>query len=107
MLLLNNHTPWIDWAQQPGMAASLREGQLRFETHERQVCWTESTCEDLGSMDCLCIQKLCASHGSTIPVPPRKVLEPEVERTFRQKNYSFVIATAALACWATVERPLA
>ena len=42
---------WVDWAQQPWLAASLGEGNLRFETHECQVCWTDSTCEDLGSMD--------------------------------------------------------
>ena len=27
------------------MAANLGEGQLRFETHECQVCWTGSTCD--------------------------------------------------------------
>ena len=39
-------------------------------------------------------------------MPPKKVLEPEASRTLRQKTYSFVVATAVLASWATVERPL-
>ena len=52
-LLLNNHTssiPWVVLAFQLWLAASLGEGQLRFETHECQVCWRDSTCEDLGSL---------------------------------------------------------
>ena len=28
--------PWLDWAQQPWLAANLGEGQLRFETYERK-----------------------------------------------------------------------
>ena len=35
---------WVGWAQQPWLAASLGEGQLRIETHECQVCWTGLTC---------------------------------------------------------------
>ena len=37
--------PWVDWAQQPWLAASLGEEQLRFETHECQECWTGLTCD--------------------------------------------------------------
>ena len=33
------------WAQQPWLAASLGEGQLRIETHECQVRWTGLTCD--------------------------------------------------------------
>ena len=58
---LNTH-PWVDWAQQPWLAASLGEGQHRFETHESQVCWTDSTCEDLGSMG-------MSVHPETVPQP--------------------------------------
>ena len=47
-LLLHNHTFLVDWAQQPWLAASLGEGQLLFETHECQVCWTGWT-SDQGS----------------------------------------------------------
>ena len=47
-LLLHNHTFLVDWAQQPWLAASLGEGQLLFETHECQVCWTGLT-SDQGS----------------------------------------------------------
>ena len=89
--------PWVDWAQQPWLAANLEEGQLQFETHECQVCWTDSTCEDLGSMDMSVHPEMCPSHGSSAPVPPRKVLEPEARRTLRQKTYSFVVATAVLS----------
>ena len=100
--------PWEDWAQQLWLVASLGEGQLRFEIHECQVCWTDSTCEELGSMDMF-------EHSETVPLPwvnypldPRKVLEPEARRrTLQQKTYSFVAATAVLARSATVDRPLA
>ena len=34
---------WVGWAQQPWLAASLGEEQLRIETHECQVCWTGLT----------------------------------------------------------------
>ena len=37
--------PWVGWAQQPWLAASLGEGQLRIETHACQVCWTGLTCD--------------------------------------------------------------
>ena len=33
----------VDWAQQPWLAASIGEGQLRIETRECQVCWTGLT----------------------------------------------------------------
>ena len=80
-------------------AAGLGVGQLGFETHESRDCWTASTYKDLGSMDIPePIQKPCPSHGSIVPGPPRKVLEPEARRrTLRQKLYSFVVATAILA----------
>ena len=91
--------PWVNRAQQPWLAASLGEGQLRFETIECQVCWTTPTCEDLGPME-------MSEHPKT--VPPWRVLELATRRrTPRQKPYSFVVATAVLAGWATVERPLA
>ena len=37
--------PWVDWAQQPWLAASLVEGQLWFKTYECQVSWTSLTCD--------------------------------------------------------------
>ena len=52
--------PWVDWAQQPWLAANLEEGQLQFETHECQVCWTDSTYEDLGSRG-------MSVHPETVP----------------------------------------
>ena len=43
--------PWVERVHQPWLAASLGEGQFRIDTHECQVCWTDSACEDTGSMD--------------------------------------------------------
>ena len=42
-----------------------------------------------------------------LPVPLRKVLEPEAKRTLRQKTYSFMVTKAILAHSASVERPVA
>ena len=105
-LLLNNHkclgrlVPWL--------AASLGEGQLRFETHECQVCWTASKCKNPGFMN-------MSEYPETVPqpwvnclVPSRRVPEPEARRRIlRQKTYGFVVPTDVLARWATVEGPWA
>ena len=45
----------------------------------------------LGPWTCLSSQEPCPSNGSTDPVPPWKVLEPEaMKRTLQQKSCSFV-----------------
>ena len=49
---------WWDFGEVPNLR--LGEGQLQFETHECQVCWTDSTCEDLGSMG-------MSVHPETVP----------------------------------------
>ena len=84
--------PWVVRVQQPWVAFSLEEGQFRFETHERQVCLAASTCENLGSRN-------MSVHPETVPQPwVNCPLAPEAWRTLRQKTYSFVVATAILAC---------
>ena len=97
-LLPNNDTYLGRQGSAAWLAASLGEGQLRFETHERQVCWTALRCEDLGSMDMSERPETVSLPWVNCPVPPRKVLEPEARRrTLRQKTYSFVVVTAVLA----------
>ena len=60
--------PWVNWAQQPWLVAHLGEGQLRFETHECQVCWTDSTCEDHGSMGMSVHPENCAPAMGQLPL---------------------------------------
>ena len=89
--LLNNHTSPRRLGSE--VLAGSQSRKRTTPTRNQRV----PTCEDLGSMDFLGIQKPCPRHGSTAPVPPRKFLQPKARRTHRQKIYSFVVATAALA----------
>ena len=77
--LLNNHTS----LGRSGSAAlgGSQSSRRTTQTHECQVCWTASTCKDLRSMDMSEHPETMTSHGSTAPVPPRKVLKPEARRT--------------------------
>ena len=57
----------------------LKPLSARFAGQTQQV-------KTLGPWTCLSIQKPCPSHGSTAPVPLRKVLEPEARRGTLTEN---------------------
>ena len=75
---------------------ALEDGFL-VKTQERQVCWTDTMCEDLGSMGMSVQPETMPQPWVSCPMPRRKVLDPEARRrTLQQKTYSFMVTTAIL-----------
>ena len=98
-LFLNNHTA----LGRLGSAALVGSQSRRVDNSDSKPTSARSAgqtqcVKTMGPWAHLSIQKLCPSHGSTTPMPPRKILEPEARRrTLQQKTYSFLVATAILA----------
>ena len=91
-LLLNNHTSLgrLGSAALVGSQSRRRTTPIQSSKTTSGRCAGQTWCvKTLGPRACLCIRKLCPSHGSTAPVPLWKVLEPEA--TFFNSLFTSII----------------